>query len=218
MHLLLPWVALTRDFLGLFWCRGVCFVARMRWQRSGGGSFCLSKCESYEPVWPSSPLQACLYLSAGFCLLQCKAGLWGLGSANTNKTKATTTAQQPMSQTTNARGRETKIGEETLLCLSRMIYLWLSHGCARTGLCLQPRWGSWNQLGSCVFMFWDSGKESQTITSFQIHKASTWEFMSSGFFCSSGPHPYDQKYPGTLETSLQPDKEGCFHNSLPLRE
>lgn len=28
MHLLLPWVALTRDFLGLFWCREVCFVAR----------------------------------------------------------------------------------------------------------------------------------------------------------------------------------------------
>lgn len=86
------------------------------------------------------------------------------------------------------------------------------------GCVSSPGDGSWNQLESCVFMFWDSGKESQTITSFQIHNASTWELTNSGFFCSSGPQPCDQKYPGTLETSLQPDKEGCFHNSFPLRE
>lgn len=99
--------------------------------RKGWGrkNFCVSKYESYEPIWPSSPLQACLYLSAGFCLLQCKVGLWGFGSANKNTTKPPPTTQQLTSKTTHATGREKKQGTEPFFaCLEKLIialpWLW----------------------------------------------------------------------------------------------
>lgn len=107
--------------------------------KSGGGSFCLSNMSHmspYDPARLSRPVFTC---QLDFACYGAKLASEGLSSANKNKTTATITAQQAVSQTTNARGRETKVGEGIFFYLSRTIYSCLCRGCAGTGLRLQPR-------------------------------------------------------------------------------
>lgn len=184
--------------------------------RKGWGrkNFCVSKYESYEPVWPSSPLQACLYLSAGFCLLQCKVGLWGFGSANKNTTKPPPPTQQLTSKTTHATGREKKQGTEPFFaCLEKLIialpWLWK----ARAMSPAQP-----NKLKPGGNMFLQVLK--LTTSALPNIKVSIQQqaLKNGGLLHSVCLHPCVQAHPWTLKTSPRSNKKRHLHDSSPLME
>lgn len=80
MHPLLPWVALTRDFLGLFWCHGGWFVARTRWERSGGARFFASQNMSHmSPYDPARISRTVFTCQLDFACYSAKLASEGLG-------------------------------------------------------------------------------------------------------------------------------------------